>query len=268
MEGGSAMGFLKTSEEIAKIYRETFDFYDAEMLTVFWETKPEIVKRLLPPPLQPSKRPLAVAFVANYPRTNFGVSYLESALFLRAEFNGGEGNYCLAMPVTNDMALVLGREMIGYPKKIGNIHFNRRGKDVEGLTERHGVRFFQVRAELTGKFNVEDAQSIFTEVFNLGANPVVITYNFKYFPAPEGNGFDYHPRLIREEVEFRPHSIEVGEAEISLQASDFDPWAEVEIVRVLGALYTIGNNSMRKGKVVAEADPMAFMPYAFLKWDF
>ncbi|MBM4329925.1 MAG: acetoacetate decarboxylase [Deltaproteobacteria bacterium] len=262
------MGFLKTSEEVAKIYQETYDFYDAEMLTVFWETKPEIIRRLLPPPLKPGKRPLVVAFVANYPRTNFGVSYLESALFLRAEFNGEEGNYCLAMPVTNDMALGLGREMFGYPKKIGGIQFTRQGNDVVGLTERHGLRFFEVRAKLTGNLNVEDAPSIFAEVFSIGANPVVITYNFKYFPAPEGNGFDYHPRLIREEVEFRPRSLEVGEAEIFLKASNYDPWAEVEIVRVLGAIYTIGNNSMRKGNVVAEADPLAFMPYAFLKWDF
>jgi len=47
------MGFKKTAEELALIYRETYDFYDAEMLTVFWETQPEIVKRLLPPPLKP-----------------------------------------------------------------------------------------------------------------------------------------------------------------------------------------------------------------------
>jgi len=57
------VGFKKTAEELASIYRETYDFYDAEMLTVFWETKPEVVKRLLPPPLKPSKIPLALAFV-------------------------------------------------------------------------------------------------------------------------------------------------------------------------------------------------------------
>jgi len=187
---------------------------------------------------------------------------------LRAEFQGEEGNYCLAMPVTNDMALVLGREVFGYPKKMGSIQFTRRDKDIEGTTERHGLRFFEVRAKLTGKFNVEDAFSVLAEILGPGVNRVVVTYNFKYFPAPEGKGFDYHPRLIREEVEFRPLSIEVGEAEISLQPSAFDPWAEVEIVRPLGGIYTIGNNFMRPGRVVAEADPLAFLPYAFLKLDF
>ncbi len=262
------MGFVKTSEELAGIFPETIDFYDAEMLTVVWETKPEIVRRLLPPPLKPGKRPIALAFVANYPRTNFGVTYLESALFLRAEFAGKEGNYCLAMPVTNDIALILGREVFGYPKKIAAIQFNRRGKDVEGLTERHGRRFFQLRAELTGKLNSEDAAAILAEVFNLGTTAVVTAYNFKYFPAPGGDGFDYAPRLIREEVEFRPRSIEVGQAEVVMEASPFDPWSEVEAVRILGAVYMVGNNTMRKGKVVAEADPAAFAPFAFMKLDF
>jgi len=261
------MGFVKSYEEIAKAYRETGEFYDAEMLAVVWETKPEIVARLLPPPLKPSSRPLALAFVANYPRTNFGVTYLEAALFLRAELNGEAGVYCLSMPVTNDMAMAGGREVYGYPKKIARIELNRNGQDVEGWAERHGVRFFEIRAKLTGKFNVEGAQNTFSEILSGNGESVVVAYNFKHFPAPEGGAFDYHPRLIREEVEFRPSSIEGGEAEIVMKPSDFDPWAEVEVVKLLGAIHTKGNNSMQKGKVVAEADPAEFAPYAFLKWD-
>ncbi|MGD2127011.1 MAG: acetoacetate decarboxylase family protein [Desulfobacteraceae bacterium] len=261
------MGFVKSFEQIAKTYRETADFYDAEMLTVVWETKPEIVERLLPPPLKPIARPIATAFVANYPETNFGVTYQEAALFLMAEFNSEPGSYCLSMPVTDDMAMVGGREIYGYPKKIGKIGLSREGKNVEGWAERGGVRFFELQATLTGKFNAEDAQDVFVEVLGAEANRVAVAYNFKHFPAPEGGGFDYNPRLIREEVEFRPSRMEIGEAEIILQPSDRDPWAEVEIVRVLGAIYTVGNNSMRKGSVVAEVDPMQFAPHAFLKWD-
>ena len=261
------MGFVKNIEELAKAYRESGDFYDAEILTVIWETKPHIVKRLLPPPLTPASRPIAVAFVANYPRTNFGVSYLEGALFLRAKFNGEQGMYCLSMPVTNDMAMAGGREIYGYPKKIGNIQLSREKDNVEGWVERHGVRFFHLRAKLTGKFNAEDAQKIFSEIFGTDTKRAGVAFNFKHFPAPEGQGFDYNPRLIREEVEFHTRSMEMGEAEIMMQPSDHDPWAEVEIERVLGAMYTIGDNSMKKGRVVAEVDQMTFAPYAFLKWD-
>jgi len=261
------MGFVKSFDEILANRRDTADFYDAEMLAVFWETKPEIVARLLPPPLKSAEYPLVMAFVAHYPRTNFDVTYHESALFLRAVHNGEEGNYCLAMPVTNDIAMAGGRERFGFPKKIAEINFAKEQEIAYGWTERRGVRFMEIRAKLTGKFNLPEAQTIvMNSRFENGAGRGV-SYNFKNFPAPEGGGFDYNPRLVRQETVIRPKRIQIGEAEIILRHSDYDPWAEVEVVKALGAIYTVGDNSMLPGKTVAEVNPMEFAPYAFLKWD-
>ncbi|MDX2440289.1 MAG: hypothetical protein QNK40_07015 [Desulfobacterales bacterium] len=39
------MGFVKTLEEAAENYRENAEFYDAEVLTVYFETKAEIVEK-------------------------------------------------------------------------------------------------------------------------------------------------------------------------------------------------------------------------------
>jgi acetoacetate decarboxylase len=258
------MGFMKSYEELGRMARETSEFYDAEMLTVMWETKPEIVERLLPPPLKPAAKPLASAFVAYYPKTNFGPSYYEGALFLRASFDGVEGNYCLAMPVTGDIAMAGGREVFGYPKKIANIEFNHSGDKAEGWCERHGLRFFEVRARLSGKPNAEEFQDI---IANWAGEEGVVSYNFKHFLASDGSGFDYNPRLIRERVILSSHTVELGEAEVVLSPSDYDPWTEVEIVKMLGAVYTVGNNTMLKGDVVAEVEPMVFAPYSLLKWD-
>ena len=111
------MGFVKNFEQVMANVCSTFDFYDAEMLTAFWETKPEIIAKLLPPPLKPTPYPIAYAFVAFYPSTNFDVTYMETALFIRAVFNGEEGGYCLAMPVTNDMAMIYGGRYSVFQKK-------------------------------------------------------------------------------------------------------------------------------------------------------
>jgi acetoacetate decarboxylase len=81
-------------------------------------------------------------------------------------------------------------------------------------------------------------------------------------------GFDYPPRLIRRESEFEPTSTEIGEGNIVFRPSAFDPWAELEVVRMLGAVYATGTVVMRKGTVVDEVDGMAFVPYAFSRWDF
>ena len=58
-----------------------------------------------------------------------------------------------------------------------------------------------------------------------------------------------------------------GEAQIIFKPSDYDPWAEIEVVKMLGAVYTKGDNSMVSGKVVAEVEPKEFAPYALLKTD-
>jgi len=262
------MGFIKTFEEIMANAGKTADFYNAEILTVFWETRPEIIEKLLPPPLEPTDFPLAMAFVADYPKTNFNVVYQESALFLRARFKGEEGGYCLAMPVTNDMAMAGGREVFGFPKKIGNVCFKREGDMVEGWTERRDIRFMTTHATLNGQFNTEDAQDIImNRAFEADGTVEAFSYNFKHFPAPEGAAFDYSPRLVKQKTVLHPSKMEFGTAEITFQPSDYDPWSEVEVVRMLGSIYTKGDNTMLAGEVVDEVDPVQFAPYAFLKWD-
>ena len=261
------MSFVRSYEEQGRTARgkgRLYEFYDAEMLTVMWETKRKIVKRLLPPPLKPTRRPLAMAFLAHYPKTNFCPPYYEAGLFLRTTFKGVEGNYCLAMPVTNDIAMAGGREEFGYPKKLANIEFKHSGNSVKGHAERHGLRFFEIHAKLTGKPSSDDFPKLMASKEKDGG---IFNYNFKYFLAPDEGLFDYNPRLVREKVILRPSVAKWGEAEVKLSPSDYDPWAEVEVVKMLGAVYTVGNNTMLRGNVVAEVDPVAFAPYSTLKWD-
>jgi len=108
---------------------------------------------------------------------------------------------------------------------------------------------------------------LFTGSIGDGSDIVSITYNFKHFPSPDGKGFDYNPRLIREEVPLRPKELKLGNAEITLRSSESDPWGEIEVERILGAAYLKGDNSMKKGYVVAEVEQEKFFPYSFLKWD-
>lgn len=270
------MSFVKSLEAIEQRRKasETADFGQAEMVNIFWETKTEIVKRVLPPPLKPAKRPVAHAFIANYPTTNFGLPYTETALFLRVEFKGEEGNYCLAMHLDGsgkDMAMAAGREFLGFPKKLSTIFFNRDGKQFEGWSERHGTRTIEVKANFGGKFNDPETGKILVDVGLIPSklkNPAAATFNFKFFPAPEGIGYDYRPRLVKQVTNFRPNKMEIGETvKFVLKSSNHDPWGEIEVVRPLGAIYQFGNNSMQRGEVVSEVDADVFAPYSFLKWD-
>ena len=151
------------------------------------------------------------------------------------------------------------------PKKMAKISIDCDGNDVRGWTERHGERFFEVKAKLTGKFNHEMAQESIMR--RLKANPDILAYNYKYFTSPDLEGFDYKPRLIKEVVKSNPKSIEAGEAELKLRSSVHDPWGDVEIVRILGAVYTVSDNTMLPASVIAEVDQVEFMPYSLMKID-
>jgi acetoacetate decarboxylase len=243
------------------------DFYDAEFLSVYWETDPEIIKKLLPPPLKPVKYPVASAFVANYPQTNFGISYKEAALFLFAEYNDIIGMYCFSMPVDNDMALIAGRELFGYPKKMSNIYFYHDENKSEGRVERHNITFFEVKFEATNKLNQKDALKIIMELGLNPSEPKAVVYNYKFFRSPMYNSFDYKPRLIREEITMQSKVLQLGTAEINLTYSENDPWSDIKVNRILGGVYLKTNSQMQPGEVVAEVSQEEFEPYSYYKID-
>ncbi len=66
------------------------------------------------------------------------------------------------------------------PKKLANIALQREGDTVEGWTERHGIQFMKVKANLTGKINGNSAMD---ELLSLGLNPEGeysnLAFNFK-----------------------------------------------------------------------------------------
>ena len=101
----------------------------------------------------------------------------------------------------------------------------------------------------------------------IGTDIPIVSFNYKHFPSPDGEYFDYQPRLVKQETVLRPTELKLGNVEIRLKSSESDPWREVGVERLLGAAYLKGNNSMLKGSVVAELEPEKFVPYSFLKWD-
>jgi acetoacetate decarboxylase len=263
------MGFVKTPDELAVVMQRLPrpEFHRAQMLFVFWETKPEIVARLLPPPLEPIPYPVAGALVAYYPETNFGPAYHEGALFIGAHFQGVPGNYCLAMPVSDDLAMAGGRERYGYPKKLAQFEFARRGAEITGRISRHGAQFLEITARVDSKSVEDPMRAMIQGALAFNSESGSPAYLFKHFLSPDNVGFDYPPRLIRQCNAFRPETVEWADSVVSLPPCDTDPWYEVEIVRMLGSVYLVTNTVMLDGEVVAEVDPVAFMPYAWTKWD-
>ncbi|MBN2494842.1 MAG: acetoacetate decarboxylase family protein [Deltaproteobacteria bacterium] len=251
------MGFTKTAEELAGYFElRAREFPGAEMLGVVFETRPEIVERLLPPPLEPTGANNGLMFIAQYPETNLGPGYREAALFLGCRYRGETGNYCLSMPIeSEDSRLHNGRDIFGFPKKMAKIHLQVEGDRISGWVERHGIRFVEIEASLMAEL---------PELPAPGPN-----FLFKAMPRIDlSPGFDGPVLLCRQHTDIAMKRLRVGSAEVTLRESGYDPWAEVEIANVIVAYHLVSDNTMQPGSVLGEVDAEAFLPFYFKMTDF
>lgn len=257
--------FTKTMDQIKSLQGNKTVFYGAEMLNTVWETKPELIAKLLPPPLKPvAGKPLVSTFVANYPKTSFAPPYKEAGLFILAECDGVIGRYCLAMSITDGMAMAMGREICGLPKKMANIDFEVKDGKAVGKISRNGIEFFTVSADISGKLN-EGAK-----VEELAGAVNVDMYNITSAKSADGCGFLLSPTLIRQKLSAADvKENKLATSTVVMTDSPHDPWAELEVVRMIGSQYIVSTNTLEAGENLYfnKIDPMGYVPYAFSKWD-
>lgn len=250
------MGFVKTPEELANYYgRKVRHFPQASMMGVMFTADDAVTRKLLPPPLEQAPLPGGLIFIAEYGETNLGPGYREAALFLRCTFQGEPGTYCLSMPIDSDASrLHNGRDIYGFPKKAANIHFERSANRAYGWVERGGVRFLELDIALEGTLPE--------------LPPQVPTYLFKGMPRVDLEpGFDGPVFLVSQQTEVEPRTIAIGSPSLELRPSALEPWTELGELQVLMAFCIESSNRMLPGKVLAEVDGAAFLPYYFKMTD-
>ena len=251
------MGFVKTTAELAAYYESPVRrFPGAKVLGATFETRPDIVARLLPAPLVPAESPTGLVFIAEYPQTNLGPGYREAALFLHCQHNGEAGSYCLSMPIdSEELRCTNGREIFGFPKKLSSITLERQHNIVRGTVERHGVRFFELQVELFSTLP--------------GLPPTGPSFLFKASPRIDLKpGFDGPVLLCRQQTDIAIKSLEVGMPALTFRPSPRDPWIEIEVVTPLAGFYLVSDNTMRAGEVIGTVDADAFLPHYFTMIDF
>ncbi len=248
----------------------TAEFMGAEVLAAVFRTDPDVLEQILPRPLRSPSNPLALAFVAHYPQTNFGTVYNEAALFVQAEYRGRSGMYCLSMPVDDDMAMAGGREVFGYPKKMAeSISLETVGSKVIGSAVRKGTEILRIEAVPKTTGGIETLAMTGIPDPNDARSFEVTAYMFKYFNAPNMRGFDYLPRLVAEPIVLRPRpEVLFGDGIVTLTSSPYDPLGEVPVVEMVTCAHGLFDNTMLPGKVVGRVwNLLAFAKHAFFKVD-
>lgn len=108
---------------------------------------PGETNKLLPAGMFLSRSHSATFFIADYTKTAFTVPYKECALLVHVRTPFGAGVHCPWMIVDDDTALIYGRELLGYPKKMGELNFTEEGRTISAGLTRRGVKLISVKAE-------------------------------------------------------------------------------------------------------------------------
>jgi acetoacetate decarboxylase len=96
-----------------------FVFKRREYLIVTYETEPEVIRQVLPEPLEPAPGNLAYYEWMKMPDSSGFGDYEESGAGVLALFNGEPCNFSVQMYLDDEPPITGGREIWGFPKKYG-----------------------------------------------------------------------------------------------------------------------------------------------------
>ncbi|MFG2722496.1 acetoacetate decarboxylase family protein [Streptomyces sp. NPDC048416] len=216
-----------------------------------WESDPDAVAAVLPPPLKPAERPLVRANISKVDLPGYPLG--AGSVAVAAVHDGQEGWYPLVMPMTHERALIGGREVFGEPKKLGEVVVERDGLVVRASLARHGIAFVEVRGAVDGPLPLP--------------GPTRKTdFYFKFLPAVDGDGFDAGPVLVHCVRNEKVRTLEKITGDVVLRESMYDPVADLPVRRVVEI--TIGEKTTdQKGTVAERVSAQALLPYIHQRYD-
>ncbi|MFE1861971.1 acetoacetate decarboxylase family protein [Streptomyces anandii] len=220
-------------------------------VAALWETDPEAVAAVLPPPLKPTGSPLVRVSISQVGMPGYPLG--AGSFAVAAAHDGVEGWYPLVMPMTHERALTGGREVFGEPKKLGEVTLEREGDLIRAVLARHGIAFVEVRGTVSGELPPPE--------------PAPRTdFYVKFLPAVDGSGFDAEPVLVHCVRHEKVRRLQRVTGEVVLRESPYDPVADLPVRRLLGI--TLGEKTGdQRGRVVERVDARALLPYVHQRYD-
>jgi acetoacetate decarboxylase len=220
-------------------------------VSAVWESDPDAVAQVLPPPLKPAERALVRVNISQVDL--FGSPLGAGSFAVSARHGGHTGWYPLVMPMTTERALIGGREVFGEPKKLGEVTVHRDGDRVSATMARHGIIFVEVRGRVTGELPLPEPSE-------------KLDFYLKFLPAVNGEGFDLDPVLVHCTRRERVRRLEAVRGEVVLRESAFDPVVDLPVGRLLEV--TVGEKtSDQRGRVVERVSAQALLPYVHQRYD-
>lgn len=197
-------------EEIQRI-RERRNLWDnARFIMTDLPLHRKKAQKWLPFGMRLTETPTATLFIANYTKTSFTVPYKEAGMLIHVKTLFGRGVHCCWMVVDDDTALIYGRELLGFPKKMADISFEESGNRIQGVVRRRGAGLISMTGE-RGEKQQPPPPFLGRKLFNAGGL---------------GQFFAFNPVWMLKTIE-KIHASYTSPVVAALEVSEFDPLADI-----------------------------------------
>ncbi len=201
---------------------------NVENISVVFETDRDSALAVLPDLLELPEPATAILNILRIPESAMG-SFNEASLVLQVLWRGELCRYNILQFVTNDMALVLGREVLGSPKKLAHIEMAMRAEGMFGYVERpKDHRLLALGVSLDEAIDTGSA-----------AVPSTASLGLRVLYHPEGETPEVTAELLETRSTWRPLSQWRGRGLVAFPAqSAIDDWAILSVREIKSALYS------------------------------
>ncbi len=118
------------------------------MLGMDFDVDAKVAATWIPSALRLADPPTATLFVASYPNSGCCGPYGEAAVLFHVVHDGAEKLHCAWMVVDDDVAMVLGRDVLGYPKKMASISLEVKKGRLLASVAREGTTVIDAEGRL------------------------------------------------------------------------------------------------------------------------
>jgi acetoacetate decarboxylase len=216
-----------------------YRFVDREYLIITYRTDPEALARMIPAPLKLAEPVVKFEFINMPDSTGFG-HYCESGQVIPVMLGAEHGGYVMSMYLNDHPPIAAGRELWGFPKKLGQPELRVHTDTLMGTLD---YSDFRVATGTMGfKHQTLDPEKI-------RASMAVPSYLLKIIPHVDGT-----PRIC-ELVRYCLTDIRVkgawgGPGALDLRDHALAPVADLPVLEVLSTVHIMADLTLPLGSVV------------------
>ena len=216
-----------------------YHFVNREFFVVTYETDMDVLREVVPEPLEVTEPIVKFEFIRMPDSTGFG-DYTESGQVIPVSYRGKKGTYSHAMYLDDEAPIAGGREIWGFPKKLGNPSLKVFNQTLIGRLDYESC---QVAVATMGyKYQRLNTKTILKSL-------LMPNYLLKIIPHVDGS-----PRIC-ELVEYYLKDVTVkgawtGPADIALTPHALASVAHLPVRRIVSGTHIITDLTLPYGKVV------------------